>query len=195
MHMAESIDQMRKIITRLVKLNDRHLARLVNTHKNSGLPSNLSNWDNSVSGCTFKGLQIQMGMMEVYTTALANPITTTFGIHEENNQDVTAHGLTSSLLAKENLRLARYAAATNLIATVQAVELRFIDNDSPFDVKSPRDLLSPGTRHCYDFVRETLKDTHGINKHGYPLLVKTSPCHIFWKPYMIAYVTVNLYTS
>lgn len=179
MHMAESIDQMRKITTRLVKLNDRHLARLVSTHKNSGLPSNLSHWNNSVSGCTFKGLQIQMGMMEVYTTALATPITTTFGLHEENNQDVTAHGLTSWLLGKENIRLARYAAATNLIAVVQAVDLRFLDKDDPFKSDHPRGLLSPETRHCYDFVRNTLKNTPGINVKGLPLINKDQPMSLF----------------
>ncbi len=179
MHMAESIDQMRKIITRLVKLNDRHLARLVNTHKNAGLPPNLSHWNSSVSGCTFKGLQIQMGMMEVYTTALATPITTTFGLHEENNQDVTAHGLTSWLLASENIRLARYAAATNLIAAVQAVDLRYLDHNETFESKNPRDLLSPETRHCYDFVRDTLKNTKGINTNGLPLIDKDQPMSHF----------------
>jgi len=179
MHMAEAIDQMRKITTRLVKLNDRHLARLVSTHKNSGLPSNLSHWNNSISGCTFKGLQIQMGMMEVYTTALATPITTTFGVHEENNQDVTAHGLTSWLLGEENIRLARYAAATNLIAVVQAVDLRFLDKDANFKGKKPKDLLSAETRHCYDFVRDTLKNTPGINVDSLPLIDKDQPMSLF----------------
>ena len=183
MHMAESIDQMRKIITRLVKLNDRHLARLVNTNKNSGLPSNLSHWKGSVSGCTFKGLQIQMGMMEVYTAALATPITTTFGIHEENNQDVTAHGLTSWLLARENLCLARYAAATNLIAAVQAVDLRWTDKDSTFKSKTPRDLLSPGTRHCYDFVRDALEKegikVGSVEKDKLPLISEDQPMSHF----------------
>jgi len=178
MHMSESIDQMRKILTRLVKLNDRHLARLVNVNKNSGLPSNLSNWDASISGCTFKGLQIQMGMMEVYTGALATPITTAFGVHEENNQDVTAHGLTSWLLADENLRLARYAAATNLIAAAQAVDLRWTDKNSSFKAKSPRDLLSPETRHCYDFVRDALKGLPGINDKP-PLINKDQPMSHF----------------
>src|SRR5262249_2717013 len=42
MYMAESIDSLRKIMTQIVKLNDRHLARLVQPAFSRGLPANLS---------------------------------------------------------------------------------------------------------------------------------------------------------
>ncbi|GAX60656.1 histidine ammonia-lyase [Candidatus Scalindua japonica] len=150
-HMAESIDQMRKILTHITKVNDRHLARLINRNENNGLPDNLSD-NKSLTKCTFKGIQIQMGMMEVYSSVLSIPVTTFFGVHEEDNQDITAHGLTSWLLAKENLRLARYAVATNLIASMQAVDLRAVNEPEG----KGKELLSPATQYLYDFIRKSI---------------------------------------
>lgn len=141
MHVAEVLDGLRKTITQVVKLADRHLARLVNPATSNGLPPNLSA-PAAVTGCAFKGVEIQSGMLEVYSTMLSFPVTTMFGVHEEGNQDVTTHALTSGLLAAENLRLARYALAQLLIALAQAV-----------DHRGGPDHLSPRTRPVYDFVR------------------------------------------
>ena len=91
-----------------------------------------------------------MGMMEVYSSILSVPVTTFFGVHEEGNQDISAHGLTSWLLAQENLRLARYAVAANLIAVVQAVDLRAVELSS----QEGKTLLSLATQHLYGFVRK-----------------------------------------
>jgi phenylalanine ammonia-lyase len=141
MHAAEVLDGMRKTITQVVKLADRHLARLVNPGKSNGLPANLSE-TTAVTGCAFKGVEIQSGMFEVYSTLLSFPVTTMFGVHEEGNQDITSHALTSGILALENLKLARYAIAQNLIALAQAVDFR----GGPAE-------LSPRTRPLYEFVR------------------------------------------
>jgi histidine ammonia-lyase len=141
MYMAESIDSLRKIMTHIVKLNDRHLARMVHPAFNNGLPANLSD-PASVAQCTFKGVQIQAGMFDVYSSLLSIPVTTFFGTHEEHNQDVTSHALTSGILALENLRLVRYSIAQSLVALAQAVDLR----------GGPA-RLSPRTRPVYDFVR------------------------------------------
>jgi histidine ammonia-lyase len=142
MHAAEALDGLRKTLTHVVKLADRHLARLVNPHLSNGLPANLSELT-AVTGCAFKGVQIQSGMLEVYSTLLSFPVTTLFGVHEEGNQDVTTHALTSGILALENLRLARYALAQNLLALAQAV-----------DCRGGPGGLSPRTRPVYEFVRE-----------------------------------------
>lgn len=142
MHMAEAMDSLRKIMTQIVKLNDRHLARLVNPHDNNGLPANLSD-KKAHSQCTFKGVQIQSGMYEVYASLLSIPVTTFFGIHEENNQDITSHALTSGILGLENIRLVRYSLAQNFIAIAQAVDLR----------GGPQ-LLSPRTRPLYNYIRQ-----------------------------------------
>ena len=141
MHMAEAMDQLRKIITQVVKLNDRHLGRLVNPNENNGLPANVSGKD-AISQCTFKGVQIQSGMFDVYSTILSIPVTTMFGVHEEMNQDITSHALTSGILGLENLRLARYSTAQNLLAVAQAVDLR-----------GGPEKLSDHTRPLYEFVR------------------------------------------
>jgi phenylalanine ammonia-lyase len=141
MHAAEALDGMRKTITHVVKLADRHLARLVNPHRSNGLPANLSE-TTAVSACAFKGVEIQSGMFEVYSALLSLPITTMFGVHEEGNQDITSHALTSGLLALENLKLARYAIAQNLLALAQAIDFR-----------GGADELSPRTRPLYEFVR------------------------------------------
>jgi histidine ammonia-lyase/tyrosine ammonia-lyase len=141
MHVAEAVDGLRKIMTQIVKLNDRHLARLVSPHQNNGLPANLSDLG-SVTQCAFKGVQIQAGMLEVYSSLLSIPVTTFFGVHEEGNQDITAHSLTSGILALENLRLVRYSLAQGLLAVTQAIELR----GGPSE-------LSPHTRPVYRFVR------------------------------------------
>lgn len=142
MHMSEVMDVMRKIITRLIKRNDRHLHRLVSPHENNDLPPNLSD-KLALSACTFKGMQLQSGMFDVYSMILAQPVNTLFGIHEESNQDITPHALTSAILAWENLRLLRYSLAMNLIAVAQAVDLR----------GGPQQL-SPRTRPVYDFIRQ-----------------------------------------
>ena len=141
-HMGEVLDSMRKIITRLIKRNDRHLHRLVSPHENNGLPANLSD-KAAISSCTFKGMQLQSGMLEVYAMTLATPVTTLFGIHEEANQDITVHSLTSAIMAQTNLELLRYSLAMNLIAVAQAVDLR-----------GGPDKLAPCTRPVYDFVRK-----------------------------------------
>jgi phenylalanine ammonia-lyase len=138
---AESIDGLRKVLTQIVKLCDRHLAMLVSQKDNNGLPANLSSSE-SLAGCVFKGYQNQMGMFEVYASVLSIPVTTFFGVHEEGNQDVTAHGLTSWILAKQLLSITKYALATNLIASIQAVDLLG-------GVQS----LSPKTRFLYEFIR------------------------------------------
>lgn len=142
MHMAESIDSLRKIMTQIVKLNDRHLARMVHPGFNGALlPANLSDAD-SIAQCTFKGVQIQAGMFDVYSSLLSMPVTTFFGSHEEHNQDVTSHALTSGILGLENLRIARYSTAQILVALAQAVDLR-----------GGPERLSPRTRPIYKFVR------------------------------------------
>lgn len=142
MHMGEVIDSMRKITTRLIKRNDRHLHRLVNPHANNGLPANLS--DNAaISSCAFKGVQLQSGMFDVYSMLLAQPVTTMFGIHEENNQDITPHSLTSAIFAWENLKLLRYSLAMNFLAVAQATDLR-----------GGAKLLSNRTRPVYEFIRK-----------------------------------------
>jgi phenylalanine ammonia-lyase len=141
MHVAEAIDRMRKIMVHIIKQNDRHIARLVHPEFNNGLPANLSD-RNSVSQSTFKGLQTQMGMYEVYSMLLVNPVTTMFGIHEEFNQDITSHSFTSAILAHELLQITRLSLATGMMSACQAIDLR----------GGPK-LLSPKTKPLYDWVR------------------------------------------
>lgn len=144
MHMVESIDSIRKILTQIVKLNDRQLARMVNSHENNALGANLSS-KNAISQCTFKGVQVQAGMLDVYSTLLSIPVSTMFGVHEEMNQDITSHALTSGILGLENLRLARYSIAQNFVAIAQAVDLR-----------GGKELLSPKTRPVYEYLRNKI---------------------------------------
>ncbi|MBI4058093.1 aromatic amino acid lyase, partial [Candidatus Microgenomates bacterium] len=145
MHMVEVMDTLRKIITQLVKRNDRHLARMIDTSENNGLPPNLSNGD-SITHCTFKGVQIQSGMFEIYSMILASPVSILFGTHEERNQDITSHALTSGILALKNLELLKYSLVSNLLAVAQGVDLR-----------GGAKLLSPRTRPMYEFIRSYSK--------------------------------------
>ncbi len=144
-HMVEAMDNLRKVLTHIVKLNDRHLARLVNPNENNGLTANLSD-ESAITHCTFKGVQIQSGMFDVYSSLLSIPVSTFFGVHEEGNQDITSHALTSGILGLENLRITRYSIAQNLIAVMQGVDLR-----------GGPDNLSPQTRPMYDFIREKVQ--------------------------------------
>ncbi|MCA9212841.1 MAG: aromatic amino acid lyase [Planctomycetales bacterium] len=81
-HMADAMDSMRQVLCRIVKINDRHMARIVNQHMNNGLPANLSGPAALTPG-VFKGVQIQAGMFDVYSTMLSMPVSTMFGVHEE----------------------------------------------------------------------------------------------------------------
>ena len=141
MHMVEVMDMMRKIITQLIKRNDRHLARMIDMAENNGLNANLSSAE-SITHCTFKGVQIQSGMLEIYSMILANPVSTLFGVHEERNQDITSHSVTSGILALKNLELLNFSLVGNLLAVAQGVDLR----------GGPK-LLSPKTRPMYEFIR------------------------------------------
>lgn len=143
MHMGDALDKLRKIAIHIVKQNDRHLARMIHPKLNNGLPANLSHPD-SISQCTFKGLQTQMGMYDVYSSILGAPVTTAFGVHEELNQDVTSHAFTSAIMTNKVLKIARYAIATNLMATCQAIDLR-----------GGKKLISPSTVPVYEWVRKT----------------------------------------
>lgn len=145
MYMVESIDSIRKILTQVVKLNDRQLARMVNPNENNSLGANLSS-KNAISQCVFKGVQVQAGMLDVYSTLLSMPVSTMFGVHEEMNQDITSHALTSGILGIENLRLTRYSVAQNLVAVAQAVDLR-----------GGKDFLSPKTRPVYEYLRNKIE--------------------------------------
>lgn len=141
MHMVEAIDGLRKIMTQMVKLNDRHLAKMVNPHENNELPANLSD-KLAITHCSFKGVQIQSGMFDVYSSLLSIPVSTFFGVHEEGNQDITSHALTSGIFGIENLRLVHYSIAQTLVAVAQAVDLR-----------GGAMNLSPHTRPFYDLIR------------------------------------------
>ena len=145
MHMSEVMDGLRKIMTYIVKLNDRHLARLVSPEENNGLPPTLSD-TKAISQCAFKAVQTQSGMFEVYSSLLSIPVSTFFGVHEEGNQDITSHAITSGIFGMENLKLVRYSIAQNLIAIAQAVDLR-----------GGAQKLSPRTQPVYEFVRQKTK--------------------------------------
>ena len=154
MHMSEAMDSLRKIMTHIVKLNDRHLGRLVSSVHNNGLPPNLSD-PAALTQCTFKGADIQSGMFEVYSALLSIPVNTFFGVHEEGNQDITSHALTSGILGMENLKLVRYSLAQNIVALCQAVSLR-----------GGAELLSPTTKPLYDFASQYV-----------PYITKEEPLH------------------
>ncbi len=141
MHMVESMDRLRKILIHMIKQSDRHVSRLINPHLNNGLPANLSP-QNAISQCVFKGVQTQMGMLDVFATTLATPLSTAFGVHEELNQDITSHAMTSAYLNQEVLRIAKIAIASNLISSCQAIDLR-----------GGAELLSPRTQELYHFLR------------------------------------------
>ncbi len=142
MHMSECLDRLRKVLVHIVKQNDRHLARLTHPTFSRGLPANLSD-KSAVSQATFKGLQTQMGMYEVYSSLLVNPASTAFGTHEEFNQDLTSHAPASSILARELIKIAKYAVASNFIAACQAIDLR-----------GGQELLSPATKPLYLWLRK-----------------------------------------
>jgi phenylalanine ammonia-lyase len=148
MHMSDTLDKLRKVAIHIVKQNDRHLARLIHPQMNNGLPANLSD-AKDISQCTFKGVQTQMGMYEVYASALAVPISTAFGVHEELNQDITSHAMTSARLTLEVLDITKYAIASNFIAAAQAIDLR-----------GGPELVSPVTKNLYTWLREQVPYTN-----------------------------------
>lgn len=145
MHMVEVMDSLRKTLTQITKLNDRHLGRLVSPIHNNGLPANLSD-KSALTQCAFKGIQIQSGMYEVYSSLLSMPVSTFFGVHEEGNQDITSHALTSGILGLENLRITRYSLAQQMLAAHQAVMLR-----------GGSELLSPASQQLFEFVHQKVR--------------------------------------
>lgn len=141
-YVADVIDTFRITMTRIIKHNDRLMARLVHPQFNNGLPANLSD-KSSISQTLFKGLQTQMGMYEVYATMLSEPVGTKFGYHEEFNQDITSHSFTSAIFSWELVKILKYSIATTLIASCQATDL----------LGGPS-MISSSTRNLYEWTRK-----------------------------------------
>lgn len=141
-YMVEVMDSLRKTLTHVVKLNDRHIARLIDPHENNGLTPNLSHKD-AISQCSFKGVQAQAGMFDVYSMFLSMPISTLFGVHEQNNQDLTSHAMTSGHIGRELLKVTWLSLAQTSISLAQAVDLR-----------EGKGKLAPKTLKFYNYIRD-----------------------------------------
>jgi histidine ammonia-lyase len=128
-HIAFAMDSMKTIVANLADLMDRQLAQLVDPKFNNGLPANLSGAkaEQIMLNHGFKAVQIAVSAWTAEALKLTMPASVFSRSTECHNQDKVSMGTIAARDCIRVLELTEQVAAALLIAVVQAVELRGID--------------------------------------------------------------------
>lgn len=143
-HIAFAMDGLKTSVANLADLMDRQLALLVDSRYNHGLPQNLSGTVGPRAPINhgFKAVQIGTSAWTAEALKLTMPASVFSRSTECHNQDKVSMGTISARDCLRVLELTEQVAAALVLATAQAVELRFC-GDTP--------VL---TASCASFVKE-----------------------------------------
>lgn len=128
-HIAMAMDTLKVAVANLADLLDRQLAQLVDPKFNQGLAANLSGaqGESALVNHGFKALQIAVSAWTAEALKLTMPASVFSRSTECHNQDKVSMGTIAARDCIRILTLTEQVAAALLIAVVQAVELRQID--------------------------------------------------------------------
>ncbi|EXI65568.1 MAG: Histidine ammonia-lyase [Candidatus Accumulibacter adjunctus] len=128
-HIAFAMDGLKTAVANLADLMDRQLALLVDGRYNHGLPQNLSGTVGTRAPINhgFKGVQIGSSAWTAEALKLTMPASVFSRSTECHNQDKVSLGTIAARDCLRILELTEQVAAALVLATAQAVELRFRD--------------------------------------------------------------------
>lgn len=125
-HVAFAMDSLKSCVANVADLLDRQLALLVDTRYNNGLPPNLSGakGDRAMINHGFKAVQIAVSAWTAEALKLTMPASVFSRSTECHNQDKVSMGTIAARDCLRILELTEQVIAANLLATVQALQLR-----------------------------------------------------------------------
>lgn len=143
-HIAFAMDALKTAVANLADLMDRQLALLVDSRYNHGLPQNLSGTVGPRAPINhgFKAVQIGTSAWAAEALKLTMPASVFSRSTECHNQDKVSMGTIAARDCLRILELTEQVAAALVLATTQAVELRF------------RGETSSLTASCSEFCRD-----------------------------------------
>lgn len=125
-HIAMAMDTLKTAVANLADLADRQIASLVDSKYNNGLPSNLSDCDESRQYINhgFKAVQIGASAYTAEALKLTMPASVFSRSTECHNQDKVSMGTIAARDALRVLQLTEQVLASTLLAAVQALRIR-----------------------------------------------------------------------
>jgi histidine ammonia-lyase len=126
-HIAFAMDSLKNIIANLADMMDRQMATLVDERFNKGLPANLAGSVKGEENINHGFKAVQIGMSAWTAEALKNtmPASVFSRSTECHNQDKVSMGTIAARDCIRVLELTEQVAASLLLATTQALHLRF----------------------------------------------------------------------
>lgn len=136
-HIAFAMDALKTAVANLADLMDRQMAQLVDPKFNHGLPANLSGakGQQAMMNHGFKAVQIAVSAWTAEALKLTMPASVFSRSTECHNQDKVSMGTIAARDALRVLELTEQVATALLLAAVQAVELRGVNEPLSVDVQ------------------------------------------------------------
>jgi histidine ammonia-lyase len=146
-HVAFAMDGMKTCVANLADLMDRQLALLVDPKFNHGLPANLSGASDARAAINhgFKAVQIGASAWTAEALKLTMPASVFSRSTECHNQDKVSMGTIAARDCLRVLQLTEQVAAAQILAVIQAIQLRRREAGASAD-------FSALSRQLLDFV-------------------------------------------
>lgn len=138
-HIAMAMDSMKNCVANIADLADRQMATMVDVKMNHGLPSNLSaaSEDRKYINHGFKAIQIGCSAWTAEALKLTMPASVFSRSTECHNQDKVSMGTIAARDCLRVLQLSEQVVAATLLATVQGIRLRVMQNELSMDTLNP----------------------------------------------------------
>ncbi len=134
-----AMDSMKNCVANIADLADRQMATMVDVKMNHGLPSNLSaaSEDRKYINHGFKAIQIGCSAWTAEALKLTMPASVFSRSTECHNQDKVSMGTIAARDCLRVLQLTEQVVAATLLATVQGIRLRVMQNELSMDTLNP----------------------------------------------------------
>ncbi|ATC88806.1 MULTISPECIES: HAL/PAL/TAL family ammonia-lyase [Pseudoalteromonas] len=138
-HIAMAMDSMKNCVANLADLADRQIATMVDVKMNNGLPSNLSaaSSERHFINHGFKAIQIGCSAWTAEALKLTMPASVFSRSTECHNQDKVSMGTIAARDCLRILQLTEQVLAATLLAAVQGVRIRILNNEIDASALNP----------------------------------------------------------